>query len=66
MAFKICRLASSLLGDANDILQKLLDEQPQYNFDDFSSALELRFGEKCVKGLLTSGVNIIGIGYRRR
>lgn len=43
-----CQLAASLRGEASDVLQKLPD-MTQPNFQTFSTALELRFGEKFLK-----------------
>ncbi|KAF8791594.1 hypothetical protein HNY73_006436 [Argiope bruennichi] len=45
---KAFHLASSLRGDAADILETLTEEQ-RHDFHALSSALELRFGEKCTK-----------------
>ncbi|GFX67703.1 CCHC-type domain-containing protein [Trichonephila clavipes] len=45
---KACQLAASLRADAADILQFLLQTQ-RLDFDALVNALELRFGEKCVK-----------------
>ncbi|GFW63767.1 retrovirus-related Pol polyprotein from transposon 412 [Trichonephila clavipes] len=45
---KACRLAASLRADAADILQTLPETQ-RLDFDALVNALELRFGEKCVK-----------------
>ncbi|GFS75830.1 retrovirus-related Pol polyprotein from transposon 297 [Trichonephila clavipes] len=45
---KACQLAASLRADAADILQTLPETQ-RLDFDDLVNALELRFGEKCVK-----------------
>ncbi|GFV82270.1 gag-Pol polyprotein [Trichonephila clavipes] len=47
---KACQLAASLRADAADILQTLPETQ-RLDFDALVNALELRFGEKCVKGL---------------
>ena len=41
-------LAASLRGDEANFLQTLSEAQ-RHNFDSFSRALELRFGEKCTK-----------------
>ncbi|GFY18517.1 hypothetical protein TNCV_2397441 [Trichonephila clavipes] len=43
-----CQLAASLRADAADILQTLPETQ-RLDFDALVNALELRFGEKCVK-----------------
>ncbi|GFX49567.1 hypothetical protein TNCV_4902091 [Trichonephila clavipes] len=43
-----CQLAASLRADAADILQNLPETQ-RLDFDALVNALELRFGEKCVK-----------------
>ncbi|GFW01317.1 retrovirus-related Pol polyprotein from transposon 412 [Trichonephila clavipes] len=43
-----CQLAASLRADAADILQTLPETQ-RLDFDVLVNALELRFGEKCVK-----------------
>ncbi|GFY12392.1 hypothetical protein TNCV_284951 [Trichonephila clavipes] len=45
---KACQLAASLRADAADILQTLPETQ-RLDFDALVNALELRFGEKCVK-----------------
>ncbi|GFU71982.1 retrovirus-related Pol polyprotein from transposon 412 [Trichonephila clavipes] len=45
---KACQLAASLRADAADILQTLPKTQ-RLDFDALVNALELRFGEKCVK-----------------
>ncbi|GFW24481.1 retrovirus-related Pol polyprotein from transposon 412 [Trichonephila clavipes] len=45
---KACQLAASLRADAADILQTLPETQ-RPDFDALVNALELRFGEKCVK-----------------
>ncbi|KAF8781568.1 Retrovirus-related Pol polyprotein like [Argiope bruennichi] len=45
---KALHLAASLRGDAADILKTLTEEQ-RHDFQALSSALELRFGEKCTK-----------------
>ncbi|GFW78139.1 gag-Pol polyprotein [Trichonephila clavipes] len=45
---KACQLAASLRADAADIL-KTLPETQRLDFDALVNALELRFGEKCVK-----------------
>ncbi|GFU07508.1 gag-Pol polyprotein [Trichonephila clavipes] len=45
---KACQLAASLRVDAADILQTLPETQ-RLDFDALVNALELRFGEKCVK-----------------
>ncbi|GFU12275.1 gag-Pol polyprotein [Trichonephila clavipes] len=45
---KACQLAASLRADAADILQTLPETQ-RLDFDALANALELRFGEKCVK-----------------
>ncbi|GFY33268.1 retrovirus-related Pol polyprotein from transposon 412 [Trichonephila clavipes] len=45
---KVCQLAASLRADAADILQTLPETQ-RLDFDALVNALELRFGEKCVK-----------------
>ncbi|GFT76145.1 uncharacterized protein TNCV_914271 [Trichonephila clavipes] len=45
---KTCQLAASLRADAADILQTLPETQ-RLDFDALVNALELRFGEKCVK-----------------
>ncbi|GFX19137.1 retrovirus-related Pol polyprotein from transposon 412 [Trichonephila clavipes] len=45
---KACQLAASLRADAVDILQTLPETQ-RLDFDALVNALELRFGEKCVK-----------------
>ncbi|XP_055944373.1 myosin-J heavy chain-like [Argiope bruennichi] len=45
---KARQLASSLRAEAADILRTIPDNE-QLNFDALSSALELRFGEKCLK-----------------
>ncbi|GFX32414.1 gag-Pol polyprotein [Trichonephila clavipes] len=45
---KACQLAASLRADAADILQTLPETQ-RLHFDALVNALELRFGEKCVK-----------------
>ncbi|GFY18289.1 retrovirus-related Pol polyprotein from transposon 412 [Trichonephila clavipes] len=45
---KACQLAASLRADAADILQTLPEIQ-RLDFDALVNALELRFGEKCVK-----------------
>ncbi|GFS51414.1 gag-Pol polyprotein [Trichonephila clavipes] len=45
---KACQLAASLRADAADILQTLPETQ-RLDFDVLVNALELRFGEKCVK-----------------
>ncbi|GFT74516.1 retrovirus-related Pol polyprotein from transposon 412 [Trichonephila clavipes] len=45
---KACQLAASLRADAADILQTLPETQ-WLDFDALVNALELRFGEKCVK-----------------
>ncbi|GFY30892.1 retrovirus-related Pol polyprotein from transposon 17.6 [Trichonephila clavipes] len=45
---KACQLAASLRADAADILQTLPETQ-RLDFDALVKALELRFGEKCVK-----------------
>ncbi|GFT23470.1 gag-Pol polyprotein [Trichonephila clavipes] len=45
---KACQLAASLRADATDILQTLPETQ-RLDFDALVNALELRFGEKCVK-----------------
>ncbi|KMQ82254.1 hypothetical protein RF55_23637 [Lasius niger] len=45
---KACHLAASLRADAADILQSLSEHQRR-DFEALSGALELRFGEKCVK-----------------
>ncbi|GFT80072.1 gag-Pol polyprotein [Trichonephila clavipes] len=45
---KACQLAASLRADAADILQTLPETQ-RLDFDAIVNALELRFGEKCVK-----------------
>ncbi|GFT76153.1 retrovirus-related Pol polyprotein from transposon 17.6 [Trichonephila clavipes] len=45
---KACQLAASLRADAADILQTLTETQ-RLDFDALVNALELRFGEKCVK-----------------
>ncbi|GFT10349.1 retrovirus-related Pol polyprotein from transposon 412 [Trichonephila clavipes] len=45
---KACQLAASLRADAADILQTLPETQ-RLDFDALINALELRFGEKCVK-----------------
>ncbi|KAF8770190.1 hypothetical protein HNY73_017752 [Argiope bruennichi] len=45
---KAFHLATSLRGDAADILETLTEEQ-RHDFQALSSALELRFGEKCTK-----------------
>ncbi|GFW52007.1 hypothetical protein TNCV_1189371 [Trichonephila clavipes] len=45
---KACQLAASLRADAADILQSLPETQ-RLDFDALVNALELRFGEKCVK-----------------
>ncbi|KFM64846.1 Retrotransposable element Tf2 protein type 2, partial [Stegodyphus mimosarum] len=45
---KACPLASSLTADAADILQTL-PENKRLDFEALSGALELRFGEKCLK-----------------
>ncbi|GFW41023.1 retrovirus-related Pol polyprotein from transposon 17.6 [Trichonephila clavipes] len=45
---KACQLAVSLRADAADILQTLPETQ-RLDFDALVNALELRFGEKCVK-----------------
>ncbi|GFW39195.1 gag-Pol polyprotein [Trichonephila clavipes] len=46
---KACQLVASLRADAADILQTLPETQ-RLDFDALVNALELRFGEKCVKG----------------
>ncbi|GFX69692.1 retrovirus-related Pol polyprotein from transposon 412 [Trichonephila clavipes] len=45
---KACQLAASIRADAADILQTLPETQ-RLDFDALVNALELRFGEKCVK-----------------
>ncbi|GFY01174.1 gag-Pol polyprotein [Trichonephila clavipes] len=45
---KACQLAASLRADAADILQTLPETQ-RLDIDALVNALELRFGEKCVK-----------------
>ncbi|GFX51320.1 retrovirus-related Pol polyprotein from transposon 412 [Trichonephila clavipes] len=45
---KACQLDASLRADAADILQTLPETQ-RLDFDALVNALELRFGEKCVK-----------------
>ncbi|GFX70407.1 retrovirus-related Pol polyprotein from transposon opus [Trichonephila clavipes] len=45
---KACQLAASLRADAADILQTLPETQ-RLDFDALVNALELRFGEECVK-----------------
>ncbi|KFM62548.1 hypothetical protein X975_20006, partial [Stegodyphus mimosarum] len=45
---KACHLAASLRADAADILQTL-PENKRLDFEALSDALELRFGEKCLK-----------------
>ncbi|GFV78827.1 retrovirus-related Pol polyprotein from transposon 412 [Trichonephila clavipes] len=45
---KACQLAASLRADAADILQTLPETQ-RLDFDALVNALELHFGEKCVK-----------------
>ncbi|KFM73507.1 Gag-Pol polyprotein, partial [Stegodyphus mimosarum] len=45
---KACHLAASLRADAADILQTLPENQ-RLDFEALPSALELRFGEKCLK-----------------
>ncbi|GFV94669.1 retrovirus-related Pol polyprotein from transposon 17.6 [Trichonephila clavipes] len=45
---KACQLAASLRADAADILQTLPETQ-RLDFNALVNALELRFGEKCVK-----------------
>ncbi|GFX05710.1 retrovirus-related Pol polyprotein from transposon 412 [Trichonephila clavipes] len=45
---KACQLAASLRAEAADILQTLPETQ-RLDFDALVNALELRFGEKCVK-----------------
>ncbi|GFW58053.1 uncharacterized protein TNCV_2741991 [Trichonephila clavipes] len=45
---KACQLAASLRADAADILQTLPETQ-RLDFDALVNALELSFGEKCVK-----------------
>ncbi|KFM65484.1 Retroviral-like aspartic protease 1, partial [Stegodyphus mimosarum] len=45
---KACNLAASLRTDAVDILQTL-PENKRLDFEALSGALELRFGEKCLK-----------------
>ncbi|KFM56688.1 Retrovirus-related Pol polyprotein from transposon 412, partial [Stegodyphus mimosarum] len=45
---KACHLAASLRADAADILQTL-PESKRLDFEALSGALELRFGEKCLK-----------------
>lgn len=45
---KACQLAASLRAEAADILQTLPEEQ-RLDLNALSSALELRFGEKCVR-----------------
>ncbi|GFY02223.1 retrovirus-related Pol polyprotein from transposon 412 [Trichonephila clavipes] len=45
---KACQLAASLRADAADILQTLPETQ-RLDFDALVNALELRFGDKCVK-----------------
>ncbi|GFU28582.1 retrovirus-related Pol polyprotein from transposon 412 [Trichonephila clavipes] len=45
---KACQLAASLRADAADILQTLPETQ-RLDFEALVNALELRFGEKCVK-----------------
>ncbi|GFW03303.1 gag-Pol polyprotein [Trichonephila clavipes] len=45
---KACQLVASLRADAADILQTLPETQ-RLDFDALVNALELRFGEKCVK-----------------
>ncbi|GFU79093.1 hypothetical protein TNCV_3544011 [Trichonephila clavipes] len=45
---KACQLAASLRADAADILQ-IWRETQRLDFDALVNALELRFGEKCVK-----------------
>ncbi|GFW60203.1 retrovirus-related Pol polyprotein from transposon 412 [Trichonephila clavipes] len=47
-SWQACQLAASLRADAADILQTLPETQ-RLDFDALVNALELRFGEKCVK-----------------
>ncbi|GFX96770.1 gag-Pol polyprotein [Trichonephila clavipes] len=47
-SWQACQLAASLRADAADILQTLPETQ-RLDFEALVNALELRFGEKCVK-----------------